>query len=165
MKLTILKEKNPLKSAFLAIGIITGFVFMVAFSSMYVSDAIRNENACGCVIPIPYMILILSSLGLFIGSFSYYFIASRYTKEKKSMDKNVEFTLHFLEHDEKKIMNELIKNKEGLRQTELEKLTGLHKVKVHRVINRMLRKDIITKETIGKINKIRLKPQLSDIFT
>ena len=163
MKLDIFKN-NPLKSIFLALGIITGFVFIVAFSSLYVSDAIKNNNACGCVIPIPFMILILSSLGIFVGSLSYYFIASKYTKEIKSKDKGIEATLKFLNPDERIIIKELLKSKSGLKQSEFEKLTGFHKVKIHRIIQRLKAKNIIEKISHGKINKIRLNENLVKIF-
>ncbi|MCK4589827.1 MAG: hypothetical protein KAT77_05255 [Nanoarchaeota archaeon] len=164
MKLNIFKENTALKNIFLTISIITGFIFIVTFSSLYVSDAIKNNNACGCVIPIPFMILILSSLGVFVGSISYYFIASKYIKEKKSIDENIEFTLNFLLPDERAIVKELIKNKPGLKQTELEKLTGFHKVKIHRIIERLKAKSVIEKINDGKIRRITLNKGLVKIF-
>jgi len=164
MKLRIFKQDNPLKEVFLALGILTGFIFIVTFSSLYVSDAIRNNDACGCVIPIPVMILILSSLGVFVGSISYYFIVSRYAKEKKNINKDIKLTLNFLESNERIMVNELIKNKMGIKQAELEKLTGFHRVKVHRILNKLIRKGVIEKETIGKIKIIKLNPRLGEIF-
>ena len=161
MKLGIF-EKN--KSIFLVLGIITGFVFIVAFSALYVSDAIQNNNACGCVIPIPYMILILSSLGIFVGSAAYYFTVSKYVKEGKTRNENINYTLNFLEPKERKLVNELIKSKSGLKQSELEKLTGFHKVKVHRILYKLEASGIIQKETNGKINKISLDPRLKEVF-
>lgn len=164
MKLRIFKQDNPLKQVFLILGILTGFIFIVTFSSLYVSDAIKNNNACGCVIPIPIMIIILSSLGLFVGSLAYYFIVSRYAKEKKSVNKDIELTLNFLEPDEKKVLRELIKNKSGIKQVELERLTGYHRVKVHRILNKLIKKGVIEKEAVGKINRIKLNPRLKEIF-
>jgi len=164
MKHLNLTKKGSLKDSFLAIGIITGFVFIVAFSSLYVSDAIKNNNACGCVIPIPFMILILSSLGIFIGSFSYYFIASKYLKERKERTKDINLTLKFLEKDERLIVENLIKNKEGLKQSDLERLTGIHRVQIHRLVKKLLNKGIVKKEVDGKINKITLNENLLEIF-
>jgi len=161
MKLGILEEH---KRVFLVLGIITGFVFVVAFSTLYVSDAIKNNNACGCVIPIPYMILILSSLGIFVGSAAYYFTVSKYVKEGKTRNENINYTLNFLEPKERKLVNELIKSKSGLKQSELEKLTGFHKVKVHRILHKLEASGIIKKETKGKINKISLDPHLKAAF-
>jgi len=164
MKLVDFKENQAVRSIFLVLTIILGFIFIVLFTTMYVSDAIRNNNACGCVIPIPYMILILSSLGLFVGSLSSYLLISKHLKEKKQMIKNIEFTLKFLDNDERKLITELIKNKGSLNQSEFEKLTGLYRVKIHRVIEKLLLKELIQKTSNGKVNKIELYPELKEIF-
>ncbi len=161
MKLGILEEN---KSIFLVLGIITGFVFIVAFSTLYVSDAIKNNNACGCVIPIPYMILILSSLGIFVGSAAYYFTVSKYLQQGETRNKNIEFTLNFLEPQERAVIKELIKGKKGLKQAELEKQTGFHKVKIHRIVNKLRIKGLVEKQSNGKINIIELNPQLKEVF-
>lgn len=163
MKLKILLGEG-FKSVFLILAVITGFIFIVAFSSLYVSDAIKNNNACGCVIPIPFMILILSSLGIFVGSLLSYFTASKYLKERASMDKNTEVALNFLNPDERVIVKQLIANKPGLKQSEFEKLTGMHKVKIHRILQKLKSKNIIEKEDSGKTNKIRLKEELVRLF-
>lgn len=162
MKHTSIGKNKLLKNFFLTISIITGFIFIVAFSSMYVSDAIKNNNACGCVIPIPYMILILSSLGIFVGSLASYSLMSKYIKETKG--KNIESTLDFLSPNEKKIIKELIKNKQGINQSEFEKITGLHRVKIHRTIQKLKEKGIINKINKGKINKIKLNEELTNLF-
>ena len=164
MKLFDFKESETVRSLFLVLTILLGFIFIVSFSSIYVSDAIRNNNACGCVIPIPIMILILSSLGLFIGSLAAYILVSKHLKERKEMSKNLEFTLKFLEQDERKIIRTLISHKGELNQSEFERLTNLHRVKVHRIIERLRSKGLIEKISNGKINKIKLYDELIDIF-
>ena len=163
MKLLDFKENQALRSVLLALTIILGFIFIVSFSVIYVSDAIKNNNACGCVIPIPYMILILSSLGLFIGSFSFYILISKHLKDRKEMSKNMDLTLNFLDDDEKKIMKYLIDSKGESKQSELEK-TKLSRVKVHRIIQKIERKGLIIKQSRGKINMIKLNEDLKDIF-
>ncbi len=164
MKLTFLKVNDTAKSLFLALSIILGFIFMVSFSILYVSDAIKNNDACGCVIPIPYMILILSSLGMFVGSISFYFLISKHLKEKKEITESIGFTLNFLSMDERLIIKELIKNNGFLNQSNFEKGTGLHKVKVHRTIEKLESKGIVLKTNNGKINKIELCNELKEIF-
>jgi len=161
MKLGIFEEH---KSIFLVLGIITGFVFIVAFSTLYVSDAIENNNACGCVIPIPYMILILSSLGIFVGSAAYYFTVSKYMRQGRRKNKNIECTLNFLEPKERKIIKLLLENKQGIRQSEIEKITGINKVKVHRILNKLQANGIIEKQSNGRINKIILVSCIKEAF-
>lgn len=164
MKLFNFEENSRLRSVFLALSIVLGFVFIVLFTTFYVSDAIKNNNACGCVIPIPYMIMLLSSLGLFAGSFVFYILTSKHIEEKKELDKNIEFTLNFLDNDEKKIIKELIKDNGSLNQSEFEKRTKLNRVKVHRVIERLKAKGLVKKISKGNINKIELTDELMDIF-
>ncbi len=164
MKLINFKENKFSKDIFLVLTALMGFIFIVSFSALYVSDAIKNNNACGCVIPIPYMILMLSSLGLFIGSLAFYILISKHLNEKKEISKNIELTLKFLEKNEKSIVRSLIKNKEPIQQSKLESETGMHKVKIHRTLDKLIQKGIIEKLQEGKINKIKLKEELKDIF-
>ncbi|MBD3310024.1 winged helix-turn-helix transcriptional regulator, partial [Candidatus Woesearchaeota archaeon] len=140
------------------------FIFILTFSMLYVSDAIKDNNACGCVIPIPYMLLLLSSLGLFVGSLSFYILISKHLKESRKMGRNAELTLNFLDDDERMIIRELIRNKGVMPQSELDEHTGMHRVKVHRVLNRLEDKGIITKIDLGKANRIRLAEGLVEIF-
>ncbi len=113
MKLNIFRENKAIRDLFLVLTVLLGFVFLLSFSIVYVSDAIKNNNACGCVIPIPYTILILSSLGLFVGSSSSYILISKHVKEKSKMTKDIEFTLNFLGNDERRIIKELIRMMEN----------------------------------------------------
>lgn len=162
------KENPGIKYSILIIGILTGFIFIVTFSSLYVSDAIRNNNACGCAIPIPYMILILSSLGLFVGSIVYYFIFTKFInqqiKDHKLVKSSILTTLNLLPPDERKIVKILINNKSGLRQSDIEKHSGFHKVKVHRVIQKLLEKEIIQKSDDNNVKKINLNDSLKKLY-
>jgi uncharacterized membrane protein len=146
------------KIIFLVLSILLGFVFILSITTIYVSDAIQNNNACGCVIPIPYMILILASLGLFVGFFSAYLLLQR----EESTHEQVRETLRFLPTEERKVVQVLSKG--DLRQAELEKVTGLHKVKLHRTIRKLKEKDIVEKKRSGKINTISLKEDLKGLF-
>jgi len=165
MKQGFFRLTSGSRSFFLALSIILGFVFIVLFSSIYVSDAIKNNNACGCVIPIPYMILILSSLGLFTGSIAFYLIISQHIKEKKTMTKNLSFTLKFLETHERLIIKELIKHKGRISQSQLQTITRLHRVKIHRILEKLLAKGIIKKSSKGQTNVIQLAEELQEVFS
>ncbi len=159
------KENGKHRNLFLAIGLITGFVFIVTTVTLYISDAIKNHNACGCLIPIPYMILILSSLGIFVGSLAYYFIASGFRKEKIALNQGVEKTLSFLESDERKIVKALIGKKDGLKQSELDNATGFNNVQIHRILKKLEQKGVIVKESKdSRVKTIKLNEELRDVF-
>lgn len=165
MKSKKLYDNENIKNLFLILTVILGFIFIVSFSTLYVSDAIKNNNACGCVIPIPYMILILSSLGLFVGSITSYFLLSRQLKNQKAYSKGVDFLLNFLEKDEKLIIQSLLSNKGLMSQASLVNKTGLDRVKVHRILEKLKTKGFLVKKPLGKTNSIELCSELNEIFS
>lgn len=63
----------------------------------------------------------------------------------------------FLLPDEKKIMNEIEKYGGSLTQSELVKTTGLSRVKIHRIIRNLEKKNLIVKQQYGMTNKIVIK--------
>lgn len=149
-----MKHKHE-KAIFLSIGIITGFIFVVVFSSVYVYESIQKNSICQCLIPIPYMIVILSSLGLFVGSISYYYLSGK-LKNKSS---NLKVTLSFLESDERRVVGLLIKQK-LLRPRDIEKSTGMHKVKIHRLLKRLENRGVIRRES----QQVMLNHELEKVF-
>jgi hypothetical protein len=63
----------------------------------------------------------------------------------------------FLLPEEKDILGELEKNGGSLTQTEISKITGLSRLKVHRLLKNLEKKGIILKSQYGMTNKIVLK--------
>ena len=159
------EEKWMHKDIVIALSIITGFVFIVALAAMYVSEAIKSHTTCGCVIPIPIMLLLLSSLGLFVGFISYYFLSQRYMKLRKKEISNAECTLQFLDSDEKKIVMILIKEKKEISQAEIGRITGFSRVKVFRTLKRLEAKGVIVREGRGRTFSVRLEDALQAVFS
>lgn len=164
MKQSLFEEKKYFRDILLVMGLLTGFIFIVTFSSVYVSDAINAGTVCGCVIPVPVMIVVLSSLGLFVGILTYYVLGIRYMRAKEKLSTDIELTLNFLDNDERSIIKALIDNKSSLKQRKIEELTGMNKVKVHRLIKKLINKRIIHKTSDGKTNIIELEDNLSKLF-
>lgn len=166
MKLFMLHRLKGYRGVLLALTIILGFAFLVLFSSLYVSDAIQEGQACGCVIPIPYMILILASLGLFCGSLASYILLGRFSEERKVVDKGVWYTLNFLPTDEREVLRTIIDHTDTLLyQSRLERKVGMDRVKLHRTLGRLVRKGLVRKEREGKRNRIILDERLKGVFT
>ena len=63
----------------------------------------------------------------------------------------------FLLPEEKKVINEIEKYGGSLTQSEIVKSTGFSRVKVHRIIKNLERKNLIIKQQYGMTNKILLK--------
>ncbi len=156
----MLLQKNML----LAILTITIFVFVVAVSSLYVEMEISSGNACGCAIPIWLFVPLLGSLGLFIGALIYALLRPEERKEEKTKlreaIKNALLTTS--KGDERKLM-EIILQKESIKQHELVKLSGMNKVKVHRILKRLEARGIIEREREGKIVVVKLKKEILNL--
>jgi len=158
------KEKNPLKIIFLILTLVTGFIFITAFSVYYVSDAINKGNVCGCAVPIPLMLVILSSLGVFVGSGIYYLIYPKLTKSKEKPFPYLKAVLKFLEPDERMIIQLIIDSSQTLTQSQIAQETNFDKVKISRLIKKLEEKEIISKNNEGKTNKISLADDLKALF-
>ena len=139
--------------------LITAFIFAVSFSTLYVQTHIIEGTACACTLPIPVLIPTFSSLGVMIGSVVYYFMFPKIT------DKNVESTrimLDMLQPDEKNILNKIVDNKGEMTQSKLSSQFG--KVKTFRVIETLIKRNIVHKEKYGKTNKIILNEKFTSVL-
>jgi len=149
---------NDQKKIVLAMLVISIFVLIVALSSFYVQIQIETGNICGCVIPIYLFIPLLASIGLFIGTMFYYLLSPKFEKI------NEDVILNLFDSDERIIVETLIKNHGKATQAKITKSTGLSKVKVHRVLERLENKNVISKIKERKVNIITLNKDLLRIF-
>ena len=139
--------------------VLTVFVLVVSIASLYVQVTIESGNACGCVIPLPFFIPFIGSVGLFIGTLVYY-LFSPGTERKP----DVNSALRLLSGDEASVMKALAKSGGSLSQAGIVKATGLSKVKVFRVIARMLSRGLVEKESSGKTNIIHISRDIRNLF-
>ena len=151
------------KDIVIAFIILTGFLFIASFTAFYVSEVINKGHACGCVVPIPVLMLLLASLGLFVGFLSYFFLSQRFMQLRERDKVNAECTLNFLDNEERKIVRAIIKNK-TLKQSQLDEITGFSRVKTYRALKKLERKGIIEREQSGRTYHIKLKKCYEDVF-
>jgi len=157
-----MNKEEELKNIMLAIAIIMGFVFIVSISIFYIKE--NYATTCSCNTPINFIIITLTSLGVFIGVLTYYFLSNSFFKQKEKLFFDAEKTLNFLDLDERKIIEVLIKNKGSLAQNKLSKESKLDSVKLHRRLNNLENKEIILKQKKGMTNTINLKDEFKAIF-
>lgn len=157
-----IENNNQLLNILLAVAILIGFVFIVSLSIYLIKE--RYGLSCNCEISIPFVISILTSLGVFVGILTYYFLSKNFNKEKKDLFVNVEKTLNFLENEEKKIIKNLIKMKGKIAQNNLSKISNIDSVKLHRRLLILESKGIIDKEKKGMTNNIILKDDFKKLF-
>jgi len=146
----------------IVIMLITGFIFAVSFSTLYAQTHIIEGTACSCTLPIPVLIPTFSSLGILIGSFVYYAMFPKLMDSEKKLAEDAQVILDMLQIDEKNIIKKIIENKGEITQSKLSSLFG--KVKTFRVVENLKKRGIITKESYGKTNKIKLNEKFNKIL-
>ena len=149
------------KDLILLFTILSGFMFSVSFSSYYVDNLIHEGRVCSCFVPVPLMIMTMSSLGFFIGGIVSYYFSRRIVSERKETKINAEKVLEFLEGDEKTIIKQLITN-QGIKTQS--SIAGLTRVRTTRALRKLEKKQIITREKKGMTNKIILDEQIMFLF-
>ena len=155
-------EKPTLRPLILIFVIITFFIFVISFTTFYTTE--NFSSVCGCKLPIWVIIVSISSLGLFVGSLTYYLLSKNYMSEKKRIEKDFLKILNILDENDKKVIEALIEKKGEASQSYLGKALGLNKVKISRIISKMENKEIIKKEKKGMTNKVILNEELKEIL-
>jgi hypothetical protein len=155
-------EDKKIKPLILIFIILTFFIFVISFIVFYTTE--NFSTSCGCILP-PWVIIVsTSSLGLFVGLITYYILSINFIKEKKTIEQNLNKFLDILEEADKKILQEIIKNKGEINQSSLSKKIGIGKVRLSRVLSRLENKKIIKKEKNGMTNRIILAEGLKELF-
>ena len=148
-----------------AIGIIiiTGFVFVVSFSTLYAQNHLHQGTSCSCTLPIPILIPTLSSLGIFVGSVIYYLLFPKIEEDREKYVRDTRVLIDLLTVEEAKLIRMIVENGGKITQNKLS--STLDKVKVHRIIRDLGLRGIVEKEQYGKTNMIKLTSKFSDILS
>ena len=105
---------------------------------------------------------LLVSAGIAIGAGTYYFMSGRIENKEKALHKNTELLLKFLNEDERKIVDKLIEGKGKIVQAEITRLPGMNKVKVHRTVQRLIDRNVIESERLGKTNQLKFNKEIME---
>lgn len=159
-----MQTREDLMNVMLAIALVMGFVMTSASTVFYIREKYGASDSCGCWISLPFVMILLSSAGIFVGAIIYYLLAKSFFKEKKNIKASLQKTLNFLETEEKTIVKALIENKGKITQNKLNKITGIDSVKLHRRVTALVAKGICQKEKHGMTNMIILDDDLKNIF-
>ena len=77
-------------------------------------------------------------------------------------DKNI--ILKFLNAGERKVVEALIENKGEILQSEISQMEGMTKLKTHRAVRDLERREIIKKESHGKTHRIILSKDVKEVM-
>ncbi|MFP4195968.1 MAG: helix-turn-helix transcriptional regulator [Candidatus Woesearchaeota archaeon] len=156
------QDGSNLRSILLSVAILIGFIFVVSLAIYFIND--NYGLACSCKVTLPIIIAVLTSLGVFVGILTYYFLSKSYSKEKQQILGNIEHTLDFLEHDNKVIVLALIRDGGEITQSNLADVTGINAVKLHRKLANLESKGVVRKEKNGMTNKVILNDSFKELF-
>jgi len=120
--------------------------------------------SCSCKVSLPLVVGVLSSLGVFVGILTYYFLSSSFIKEKQEIYGNVMNTLNFLDGEERVIVRSLIEMGGESTQGNICNKTNLDPVKTHRRLLSLESKGILRKEKNGMSKKVILSDEYKRLF-
>ena len=161
-------EKN--KKIIIALVVLISFLYIV-FS---VGDLVSHVNADTCSVDVgtcPHeeelnflvsAIPIIVSIAIIVGAFIYYLMAEKVEVKQKGLVNNTGVLLKFLSNDEKKLVSLLMESNGKVLQAEVTRLPGMSKLKSHRVVQKLLDKEVIEKEKIGKTNIIKFTKEIKE---
>ncbi|GEM_PF-1643651 len=154
------------KDIVLAVGLVTGFVFVISLAVFYSYLLLQSGDYCSCTETIPVVIIMVASLGLFVGSFSYYFLMEKIVlkyRQKKNLEKSLAPFLALLGKKERLVVQKLIESKR-VSQAGLGASTGLARVQVTRVLQKLEEKNFVKRTRNGKTNTVELSSEIRQLF-
>lgn len=126
-------------------------------------QAIYERYAEGST-PFYYFIPIFAFFGIAVGASVYYVVERDVEKKEEIIEHNTDIILKLLDPDERKAINKIVENEGKVQQIEITYMEGFTKVKAHRIIEGLVQKGILTKESMGKMRLIRMHPDLLKIL-
>jgi uncharacterized membrane protein len=100
---------------------------------------------------LPIIVYLIALVSLTVGAFISILFQWKINKIQ------LERVLKVLPEEERKIITLLIQNNNSIEQNKLVALTGIHKVKMSRLISSLESRDILSKSNLGNTNLIVLK--------
>ncbi len=146
------------------VGLFVGLAAVIFFIITYLNNQVLCDLGCRQQNEVTLALIFASLSGAFVGSLTYYFISEKYEKRIGKIHKYAKAAYKFLDPDERKIMEKLVKNKGELFQKDIPELTGLSRVQVSRVLSDLEEMQVINKDKAGMTNKITLEEDIARIF-
>ncbi len=146
---------NEKENVILGLAAISGFIFLISTLALVLEKTLPKDM-CYPWNWLPYLFVIIASLGIFVGGVVHYLTLEHFEKKHRlgEIRKRESMLLNCLDEEEREIVKALLNG--PLFQSELSKKTGYNKVKVHRIVRRLSGKGVISVEKVGKTNVVRL---------
>lgn len=129
--------------------LITGFVLVFLLGVMFA--IVNGYYVTSSGDSLPLIVYAISFVSIIIGASIVIMFQSRLNTYQ------MEKVLRILPLEERKIVKILLKNNNKIEQNYLVVLSGMNKVKISRVIQKLVERDVIEKKNLGNTNLIILK--------
>ena len=120
-------------------------------------DCLHEERVNQLTAILPLFVI----LGFVLGVIVFHLLSSRAVSAQKPKKETI---LSLLEGDEKTIVARIAEEGGRVLQSEISHYPGLGKVKAHRIIERLVLRGVIQKESHGKTNLVKLSPQIKALL-
>ncbi|MFH1780270.1 MAG: hypothetical protein ABH803_03985 [Candidatus Micrarchaeota archaeon] len=145
-----------------------GIILVLAFASLvvlgthyYVNSTGVNDGITGLIFKYHFEFMLLIGLGgIAVGAIAYYLTSQELGVQKEITKKNTLVLLNLLDSDEKVVIEKLLAEKGKAKQYEIAYSAKLSKVRAHRAIKKLVSKNVLEVEKLGKVNSIKIKPEI-----
>ena len=148
-----------------------GYVILLIMFMIVLFSTIISFNYINTSQDIPFYLFIfvkyhtfsmffIAIFGIVFGIVTQIITSKKIESDKKKLEIILKHFNNSITKDEKKIIDYLVKNNGSSTQYELTKLENMNKLKISRLLIEMEVKQFISKDKIGKINKIFLDKEL-----
>lgn len=100
--------------------------------------------------------------GIIIGAMVFFFMTAKLDNKKKDLEQAAKVIVQFLNSDEKKVVEKIIRENGKVLQSEITRIEGLGKVKSHRILQKLLDRGVIEIEGHGKTNIVRFSKPVQE---
>lgn len=115
-------------------------------------------------LPFYYIIPIFSFFGIIIGALVYFVMNENLEKKQKTIEYNTEVILKLLNPEERKVIKKIVENNGKIQQVEITYMEGFTKVKSHRIVESLVNKGILFKESLGKMRMLKMNDDFYNIL-
>ncbi len=150
-------------------GLIILFLFISSVVIVFVTESHSDISASNGFMQflVDQHIWIMASLVIISASFGFFWAHILYKQVEntsKTSNTAVNLVLEFLSKEEKNIVNYLIRKEGRAKQSELSKIEGMNKVKVHRTLQKMKEKNLVMISSEGKVRKVSFRKEIYDMI-
>jgi len=164
MKMNDSDKKKARRFLLIVAMIIAAFVLIVSLASLYAQRVVSCGLAETCTIPLPFLIPIIASVSLFVGSLIGYLMVGKLYKKDRNIVEYSELMRKIFSKEEYEILK-IIDKKKYISQAKIVQLTGFPRLKIFRIIKKLREKNIIIKEEKnGKTWMIDLNEDFRGLF-